>query len=1254
LYVDKIELYGFKSFANRTEIPLARGVTAIVGPNGCGKSNISDAFRWALGEQNVRTLRGEKLEDVIFKGSGQAKAMGLAEVVLTVHNDDGALPIEYSQVAIARRVYRSGESEFLINKVACRLKDIKDLFLGTGLVSGGYSMIERDMIDQVLSDKDDARRLLFEEAAGVSRYKLRRRESQRKLEGVETDLIRIEDALREISRAVRSLSRQAGKVRRHRRLKDELDRLEILQAHDRWQTLRREALSSEAAHRRREAEVTDLRSHLAVLEARRENERQGWLDLGEAVEEALRAFEQTNRRVSAAEQEAQVLTTRNESWAREEKDLTRERERHEDRLSEVSSELIASAPAGEELEGRVTAARGEAEAALALRVQAERALREVRGELQSAQQLNLDLTTRHSESKKELESVELRRRASVAREAALAGHAEGFAERETQIRIDLTSAEEKESHFAAELTQLVGARTEQRDARGTAQREREARRGSLAQVNQRRAQLQSRLELLEEQRTRHAGFDSAVRHLLEARHELPGLIGVVGEMVRLREGRETEGRAVLGDTVPWVLVKDDAAAIDMIHRLRAVGLGGVTFFPVESAGMEGGVAEDPVEEARIHELFATEGAGATFVHYLARRTRLCASLEAALASAQRRPESRWVTRDGEVAERGGTLVLSGGRPGEEEILRRAQEIPSLQDQLAEVRAEIRRLEDEETVYAAAVEAAVRALETIEGRQSEAERNRQSAAMECGRLRTESAMLREEHERLEQERAQLAEEIRLLVEDDHRLRGLVAERGESSVDAQTRFEGLRVRGESVEEEKDARTREAAQHEMRVLRLEADLSAHRSRRTALEREEAERTQALAELVARRAEREAEATAAVERIAILSEQLVSDRAAREGCEVELTGRRERHLAVQDAMARMDDEAKGVRTRLDAATTAMHHDDVGRVQTEGEAEQVRRRVLEEFGVDLADSAALPGALVAAGGYDEWVDPADSDDESGEGVALAPDASETTEPEPVMNAAASAALADPEARGVRIVELRRRVTEMGSLNFLAEEEYSREKERLDFHEKHATDLRTARADLLEAIRQINEKASVMFEETFSQVQANFLETYQQLFPGGEASIRLGSGDPLEGDIEIAARPKGKKLESIRLLSSGERALTAIALLFAIYLAKPSPVCLLDEVDAPLDDANLDRFLALLRHFSERTQFIMITHNKKTMAMAGRLFGVTMEEPGVSKIVSVRLNEGTDEILRAPAERAPAERETAEPFAPTATPAGTA
>ncbi|MCA9754160.1 MAG: AAA family ATPase, partial [Candidatus Eisenbacteria bacterium] len=982
--------------------------------------------------------------------------------------------------------------------------------------------------------------------------------------------------------------------------------------------------------------------------------------------------------VSKAHEEMQVLSTRNASWKREEADLRLRLDRDKSRLTDVRGERSDLGPRITEMNSRLGTAKRRYEEAREVRVQAEEELRNARKQLDEVQQLHLNLKSTHSESRKDLEGNESRRAENRRRMESLASHLGAFGERRERCQLELEEVEQNADRFEERLADLEGERDELEVRRGSLEEAQESAESRIHEIARSRAGIASRLAVLEEQHENHEGFDAAVQWVLENRDDLKGFVGVVGEEVRLKSQREEMGRAVLGDRVSWVLVEDEDAAIEIIGRLREEQLGGVTFFPLAEAG----VASDA--DPAVEDLFDVSGSAIPFVRYLSGTSRLADDVDAARRGGEeggsgRRARST-ATPEGLLFGAEGAIYLGGVRTREAAILSREQEIPALSSEIDELDEESRQRSNELARVESELSEVRARSEALRAETVQLQRDLRGATERRSALRTELSMLEEEQQRLTEERLGLESEIARIESEIAALIQTVAQSGEDSTEAQERFDRLRSEAEEKEDAKDRKVREATERELEALRLENDHKELVSLQARLEKEETEKSESVQEIERIIAERSEEAAAADTRIEELQSGLEQLQESRREIEGEVREIRDSHAEAQVAIGELEDELKAERGRLDHIVRSMHEEDMARVEARAEAEQIRKRVEEEYRVDLAawtpeegfpEPEVLEDASSSEDGEDEdgtlATDGVDANGNagangSGDGVSHAEvssaeagtngadaqgvgadgaaaeagdahgphgeDGEEDDEvrlpkakPRPVVQLTEEDGALTSEERRERIVQLRRRIEGMGMLNYLAEEEYETQKERLDFHSQQAKDLHESRSNLLETIRQINETAGQMFQSTFDEVQTLFVNTFQELFPGGEASIRLVGTDPLESDVEVSARPRGKRLESIRLLSTGERSLTAIALLFSLYMIKPSPVCLLDEVDAPLDDANLDRFLAMLKKVAKRTQFIMITHNKKTMKCAENLFGVTMEEPGISKIVSVRLNE---------------------------------
>ncbi|MFH1145271.1 MAG: chromosome segregation protein SMC [Candidatus Eisenbacteria bacterium] len=1205
MLLDKLELFGFKSFAQRTTLRFSPGITAVVGPNGCGKSNISDAIRWALGEQNVRNLRGAQLEDVIFKGTREVKPMGLAEVALHLDNRDQRLATEYSDVLIQRRASRSGESEFRINRNPCRLKDIRDLFLDTGLGSSEYAVIEREMIDEVLADRDSARRFLLDEASGITRYKVRRKETLRKLEAVDADLVRVEDALEIEEREVRSLAYQMGKARRHRRLTERIRDLDIGLARLRWSELEATA-SGETGRLSEEGEQREkLRAEGHALEARQEQVRLDLLELDRNAGLARGRLSETEERLRAAREETLVLNERLRSLEdriadRRERQATlaATRAQAETHLAGIESEI---GTVRDELAARGARAREAQESWSRVDTQ----LRQVKEELTRKQQLHIEQIREQAASEHERQSLEGRVEQLARDLDELESQRRAFGQKLEALAGEIGSLSERRAAYEREDQEAVAERLRLEET----QRSCGAR---AAEIGRRRAglegdsaRLESRLHLLEEQAHSHQGYQEAVARLLAARGEIPGLIGAMAELVAIDPSWRDRLAPALRPFTEWLITASEESAWQAIAWLRKKGLGQVTLFPLELAAPAPPLAPALPEGV----LTARNEEHAPLVEYLRRVVIPVEDRADVPPVAGREPGRLWVTRGGEVLSPAG-WVSAGGPISEARLWQRPEENEQLRKRLAEVGEELARLRDEQ----GAIQGEMLAIDGRLGLLLPQGEERRAEITNLGRAlaerQAEERLIREERERLalegERLRGRQADNAAALAR--HREARQRSEAAESSAD-----EGLREvaeRTEALASEKDAAGKVLTERRMEELWTQTQLRDKESFQEQLIRQHAVAIEETATM-------EAECVAAAAQIAEGRDRLIA--LARE--EGDLLSQRETRVQAvdrlsqertrgEDALSSIEKELRVKRRALSDLEDLLRENEVRLARIDAEKESLRARIREQYHCDLVEIIRAEPEPVGA---------EESTPEAG--MEFSVEAGEDPAGAAAFGSGPLGGLTPAEARE-RLAVLRQERERLGLVNLLAIEEHDRKREHVRFIKAQRDDLLKSKESLLAAIERINTEARRLFADTFAQVQENFGTTFGTLFPGGEARIQLSGEDPIEADIEIVARPRGKRLENIRLLSSGERALTATALLFAVYLVKPSPFCVLDELDAPLDDANVERFIALLRKFSERTQFIVITHNKLTMSVADALYGVTMQEPGISKIVSVRMEEG--------------------------------
>jgi len=1173
MFLYKLELQGFKSFVDKTELLFSDGITGVIGPNGCGKTNVSDAIRWVMGEQSAKQLRGDSMEDVIFNGAPSRKPLGLAEAHLTFKNDRGVLPTEFSEVTISRRVFRSGMSEYFLNKTPCRLKDIRDLFFGTGMGSHAYSVIERQMVDNILSDNTGHRRFLFEEASGITKYKSRKKEALAKLDATDVDLTRLNDIVFEIERELRSLARQVGKARRYQRLRDQVRDLDLLltagrvtalkqreaEAREQWQeeAVRREGVT--AALDRLEAALNDQK--LALLEVERElSTAQGGLH--DREEARTRAEHQ----VVLLDERAAGLATRAEE---DDTEAARMRER----LAEVAQrEAETQARRGELRVARDTAQTRAEECERAL-TEVETEARRGRSVASEHKQQSLDLFSTEAEKRGACERLEERQRLLGERRAGTQARIAEIAQR---LAVLAASGAEGERRIAQLRTELDTAREalaalDSAIARLTAEDTAFSMR--LSAARQSAAATESRLNTLLELKRSFDGVSDGVKALLADDERPEGLLGVVANAMEVPSRFVDALEASLGEAAAFVLASDRPAFERAVARLRTFDSGRATVLDLSAIsagalpdlprGVLGRASELVRCEARYRPLVDRLLGAVAVVESASDAERLALASEGGL---------RFVSLGGEVWERG--RVRAGSARSLGGLLHRETQIRELSGEIAEQSLAIEGLEAQRATLESrrgaqladreqaenALDAARTALENARREHESAAREAQWALSESDERRREIAAIEAELEALARAlqdarndhaayQAELDQARARLADLDGALSALEARRDQAAGAAQAAREALLDVSRQLGECESAWARaEQTRHE-----LEAGLE--------------QRVRDAADARARVAEIAAESTGLA---AGLSGLLESESSQRE----RVVGLQKRMQAMRAQVQEGEEGARQKRFEQTELGELLHQIELDRVQVRAELERTFERLKAEY--ELDPSAWTP--LSAPEGFDETRS-------TGE-----------------------------------LEELRAKLRALGTVNLLALEEYSKKKERWQFLTQQREDLNNARAQLLEAIEKINVTASQLFTETFGKVQEHFREIFRTLFEGGDCELRMIGEDPLECEIEIVAKPRGKHLQSISLMSGGERALTAIALLFAIYLVKPSPFCLLDEVDAPLDDANVERFLRMLTRLSARTQFVVITHNKKTMEAANCLYGVTMQELGISKLVSVRFD----------------------------------
>ena len=1187
MYFKQLELTGFKSFADRTKVRLEPGITAVVGPNGCGKSNILDALRWVLGEQRARELRGSHMQDVIFNGSEDRHPMGMAEVSVTFDNADSQLPIDFAEVEVTRRVYRSGESEYLINKAPCRLRDIQELFMDTGIGTQAYSLVGQGKMDMILSSKPGDRRYLFEEAAGIIKYKTRKRLAVRRLESAEQNLLRLGDIIAEVQRQMRSLKRQVNAAIRYRDLTEQLRDLEIRAA---W--LEHNRLSKEIKQlRRRFTTAQDafekVSTQITKLEARREELGLAQLETDrvlvarrEGVHEIDTEMERIEREVALLRQQA-AFSKEQQAQASRERDEFEQRSvnireqirQSDDRIADVGEEVAACSTALEQKDSAHTEARRLVE-------EADKQLETMRG--RASERMNS-----RTKTQTEVETLGANVDAVDGQLGEVCGSLESVSQQREEVAGILDATRHEEFDKQAVLTEAEDSlrrASEEHVAKVNESRSLEEQWQALCV---RRSSVEGRLNSLRELRDNYEGFAAGVRAVMlakaEGAAEVEGVIGPVGDLLSTEKEYERAIEAALGGAINNVVVEVADDAKSAIDFLKAREAGRVTFLPLDlvrgsrSSGT-GSLKGQPGVIGAALDFVQYEPRLQNVVEYLLRNTVVVQTLDDAIRIARERSNyPRLVTLEGEVVSSAG--AVTGGRMRHESrgLLGRSAEIAELEGQMTEIEEELGRHDETRTALAAAVRELADRLAALQeqGATLRNELNELGVAMARHNAELENLarmsenldrqrnVLSSQREQLEQKRRDALAQIEVLDRDDEAFQRDLAETQEAASHAREALSvcarelaDLRVQQATLTQRADEaqRDKERQQHDH-----EAALS-----------EVTRREQLIAEFEQEQASTEEKAALAIERSRALSES-------KEEARAKVVEAENRQHAILEETEQVDGQLRALRGEARENQSTVHQLELELRENEGRVGFSQERIVTEYGVALASLRAS----------DVGTDEHDDDD-----------------------------------RNRLVAQIRERLQRMGEVNLMAIEEYEALEERNEFLVTQCGDLHEAREALLGVIERSDKKIRDMFMETFTKVEENFHMFFRRLFNGGQARIYLiDEDDPLESGIEIEARPPGKKLQTISLLSGGESALTAIALLFSIFKAKPSPFCILDEVDAPLDDANIGRFLGLLDEFSADSQFVIITHNKQSMARARILYGVTMQERGVSQLVSVKFDE---------------------------------
>jgi chromosome segregation protein len=1240
MYLKALKLHGFKSFADPTTLRFEPGVTAVVGPNGCGKSNIADSIRWVLGEQSAKALRGGKMQDVIFEGADTRKPAQICEVSLLLTDCEKQLGSEFHEIEIMRRVHRDGQSEYSFNGQACRLKDIQKLFMDTGVGRTSYSIMAQGQIDQILSSKPEERRAVFEEAAGITKYKSSRREAMNKLALTDTNLARVADVIGEVSRQIGSLRRQAAKAMRYKRLNHRLRHLALA-----WSGFHHAELTATLGEL--EGKVTALR---AEADTRRANLEQQEAALNEKKTHRHRL----NQRVQDAQQA--VFDVRSQKEAAENAaNLARiRRSGLEDRLNSSRDNLGELEMQLREVAAQVDSGAQDKQLQLellggsdAVFQQRNRELAIVEGELTKLEQeLNqakfhlLQLESTVARLRTDCSGYEVDQKTSAHRHESLAQEVEG-------VRVQKAEAEQVVGEIAARVEEALATKARTNDEAAAAQQAiadltrefREAQR-KLSEIDRALAQRTARLRLLQQLQEKWEGFGEGAKAVLQGRLDA-ALAGAKvapithGLAVKPEFGKAIE--AILGAAAEAISVSDLPTAQRILAQLDAEQIGSAVLRVAECGLRSEGHPELPAGLARAVEALGEMDAAHPALGVL-NECYVADDLGAFLEFWKANPAFSFLavaTRKGDLVDRRG-LIYGGHHSSKRAAHSIVQREIDLRE-TAKALAEEQKLHDEQKAAIDALSArltqaeqtleekraevltATQTLAAVQAEQRNAQRNSEDVAGRVARMEQELVSLErarnEAHARWEKAQAQLTEADATAAAQREKIQKLETRIGELRVERDVKRDSL------------AQARlELAERRQKVEVLDRGLGEMERRRQQLGELLVQRQTEIEAWTGQVGELEREAEEQQARAAQLGETLGVSQQQVEKVRVEL-------VEIEREINGLESAQHAVRDESDAAHEELSTHEVKLAENRQRAQFLVEEVTREFQTEIA-TIDWKQQLWRADDEPEGVKPLDLDeeDESEDGAPKTEDAAQAEAPkrrrkkkeargEPTEEDLQALDATDWAGVKTEVDALRQRLNSMGAVNLVAIEEYAELKQRHDFLQNQVNDLTTAKAELIKAIDEINQTSQKQFEVTFEQIRKNFEYTFQTLFGGGRAHLELVQAeDILESGIEIVAQPPGTKLKGITLLSGGQKTLTAVALLFALYMVKPSPFCLLDELDAPLDESNIGRFTDLLKKFVNESQFIIITHNKRTVSAAQAIYGVTMEERGVSKTVSMRFN----------------------------------
>lgn len=1181
MYFKRLEMHGFKSFAEPVVIEFHEGVTCIVGPNGSGKSNISDAIRWVLGEQSPKMLRGGKMEEVIFSGTASRKSRGMAEVTLVIDNSTGILPIDYNEVAITRRMYRSGESEYLINNSQCRLRDIRELIMDTGIGVDGYSLIGQGKIADIVSSKPESRREIFEEAAGVVMYKSKKAEAERKLAGANANLERVNDIISEIEGRIDGLKEDSAKAKEYLELKDRYRELEINITLKNVEKLD----SSNTAIREDAGQLADNIAKLT--EKKREMDEK--ITAGRARNESLEQLgSQARDKLLLKVEEINRLTSKSQLDSEKAAGIDRDYARIQDEISQLEEKLTREAENAEALEASKDAVLEELKAEqykLGEKVEAYNRITEE----------SLKLSEIIENAKNQLFSLHSKVSAKRSEARSMDSYKDSLTKRKEQILSEGAEIEENTRAFKDALERIKARRQENLMLmEKVSERLRSAKEESISckenikkltveaeDIRIRGSQLTARKKTIEEMENNYEGYNGAVKFVMKS--NIRGIDGVVAELMKVPAGLETAVETALGSGMQNIVCEKDANAKEAINLLKTNKAGRLTFLPIESikytqASISKAISGAPGFRGLASDLIEYNEKYEGVFRYLLGRVAVVDNMDRAVALSKAAGTGlRFVTLDGEIINANGAITGGKYKNATANLLARRNEIENLSQSIDALKAEYNNVNEQ-------LNSEKKKAEELDSRIEDTEAERRNLELEAADISAKLNMLEESGKDAEQNTVKKERELAAIEQD-------FANAVKLAEDAFREAEETEAEINRLDAEINANIEEFEKIKEKVNLAGEEITVARIAKT----DRDNKYESVCQLLSRIQDTIDDLTIQIDdrndMLEVLEQEKNKLLFGSEDVGDTVKALSEEKNQLDDYIARISQEKAAlveelnslnaeyysVGDSLNAYQDQKYQQEIKLAKNETQLDTIKEKLWEEFEISYAQALELKK----------------------EDFSLAP--------------------AVKESR-----EIRNRLRELGDVNVGAIREYEQVSERYGFLTEQRADITQAMDELKAIISDMEKTIKTRFKENFDQVVVNFEEIFKELFGGGHAELRLEDEEnPLEAGIEIIAQPPGKKLQNINLMSGGEKTMTAIALMFAVLKTKPTPFCILDEVEAALDDANIDRFADYLKKFHE-IQFAIVTHQKATMEHADVLYGVTMPEQGISKVLSLRLGDKID------------------------------